>query len=806
MSCGPKDAVRRKRPQLWKIGDWEIQIELQQALYLPNMGPCNFYLFPKLKIPLKRKKFAGKEEIKRRVSTYCLISVQPVSPQRKHYRHHNNYQPSRTRRQVFFRDWTNYGSVGNYDLDYNNKNSTTRRYSEPSWSNYNIETENFNNRKNVIHEPEYNNLNLNRRLTFEEDSYQPRLSGLHTRSSYLSSENNLRYPSAAYSRSNMQIWRPDMSSRTRYSKISPEFVEHVDEDESARLLSRDTIATISETLGAINTVGRYLVNYTRGNVVPGDRLDMQHTSVTTSEEDLPGAIYTISKNVLGRNVTDSIAPLVRGLPPLVTGSGKAPVTDQSGSPRPCTTPSGGPGFCDDLSNCPQLLLNLGNLRSSICFKSLFVPGVCCPKRSGVGDNFGIFDVTTDHPLVHTTTTSTTRRPQPIVQPTLPPLQPSPSPVQPVLSATSVPLLISNKPVTSSPNSLFTEDNKDNKLDVDSTNLLSFKYRKMNGESKSIDSDESNELYNDDSFEDEEDDDDDDVGDQDEDDDLSSELNFYQERKKTRKKEINNSFDEEYDEELKDCGQPEVAKFRVVGGDEALPGRWPWMAAIFLHGPRRTEFWCGGSLIGPKHILTAAHCTRDTRQRPFNARQFTVRLGDVDLRRDDEPSSPQTYHVSEVRAHPRFSRVGFYNDIAVMVLERPVRRSRYVIPVCLPPHRLRDDTFIGQNPTVVGWGTTYYGGKESTIQRQVALPVWKNEECDRTYFQPITENFICAGYKEGGKDACQGDSGGPLMLKKDNHWMQIGIVSFGNKCGEPGYPGVYTRVTQYLDWIDANMVT
>ncbi|KAJ1521036.1 hypothetical protein ONE63_002747 [Megalurothrips usitatus] len=455
---------------------------------------------------------------------------------------------------------------------------------------------------------------------------------------------------------------------------------------------RQTLAAISETLGAINTVGRYIVNYTRGDgggsgggggggvgltttllgtpTVLSDGTEHEDQRRPGRSDDLPSAIYTISKNVLGRNVTDQIAPLVRvvGAPLVTMTTGKvvtdhhgqrpastilrpvsvstqlAPVRLTTAAPaaltttttttsreppggvRPCTTPDGSTGVCDDLSTCPQLLLDLANLRQSICFKSLFVPG------------------------------------------------------------------------------------------------------------------------------------------------------------------------------------PEVPKFRVVGGDEALPGRWPWMAAIFLHGPRRTEFWCGGSLISSKHVLTAAHCTRDTRQRPFSARQFTVRLGDVDLKREDEPSSPVTHQVVEVRAHPQFSRVGFYNDIAVLVLDRPVRRSKYVIPVCLPTARMRTDTFAGARPTVVGWGTTYYGGKESTVQRQAELPVWRNEDCNRAYFQPITENFICAGYSEGGKDACQGDSGGPLMLRREGHWYQVGIVSFGNKCGEPGYPGVYTRVTRYDDWIHDNTIT
>nr|CAD7458760.1 unnamed protein product [Timema tahoe] len=518
--------------------------------------------------------------------------------------------------------------------------------------------------------------------------------------------------------------------------------QNFDVDGSARHLTGETIATISETLGAINTVGRYLVNFTRGGRIElddGDRVDTPEASPRPNE-DLPGALYTISKNVLGRNVTDTIAPLVReALPPLVTlSSGKVVLDtgDGEGGGRACTTPAGGQGLCDDLSTCPQLLFDLGNLRQSICFKKLFVPGVCCPKRTDVYVTESPRPTTTTRrPVIIVTnpsTTTTTRRPPTTTKPVVV-VNPGPRPtveVSPGIGPTV----------------------------------------EMDGE----------------------------------------------------------------------CGQPEIPGFRVVGGEESVPGKWPWMAAIFLHGPKRTEFWCGGSLISSRHVLTAAHCTRDTRQRPFSARQFTVRLGDVDLSRDDEPSSPQTYHVTEVRAHPKFSRVGFYNDIAVMVLDRPSRRSRFVIPLCLPPQRYQRDQFVGQRPTVVGWGTTYYGnetklqrkglnplgkglaegrlmtfsavilfrnfgGKESTVQRQAELPVWRNDDCDRTYFQPITSNFICAGYAEGGKDACQGDSGGPLMLQREASWMQIGVVSFGNKCGEPGYPGVYTRVTEYVDWIKENMV-
>uniref|UniRef100_A0A2A4JQ92 Peptidase S1 domain-containing protein n=1 Tax=Heliothis virescens TaxID=7102 RepID=A0A2A4JQ92_HELVI len=505
-----------------------------------------------------------------------------------------------------------------------------------------------------------------------------------------------------------------------------------------RLLSDSAFTRISETLGAINTVGHYLVD------MVSDSHEINETDPNLQQ--LPQALYTISKNVLGRNVTDKIAPIVKKALPKVLPD--APITKIATADRVdddakyCTTPEGEEGICEDLSNCPQLLLNLVNLRESLCFKDLFVPGVCCPKDAIVPI------VQSEKPIVASTSKPTylvpvtTQKPKPVTTK-------KPSAVLVLTTKKPKPASTTKRPATTTRRPATTSRRPPSTTTVTTPRTLPT-------------------------------------------------TSYY-----TVAPPVIHNFSNIVD--IDDCGQREDEGGRIVGGTEAKPGAWPWMAAIYLHGSKRREFWCGGTLVGKKHVLTAAHCTRDSKQRPFPARQFSVRLGDVDLAREDEPSRPVTLRVTAVRAHDQFSRVGFYNDIAILVLSENVQKSKYVIPICLPHGELTRQTFDGSVATVVGWGTTRYGGGESSKQLEAKLPVWRNEDCDRAYFQPITDTFLCAGYARGGVDACQGDSGGPLMLQINGRWMQIGVVSFGNKCGEPGYPGVYTRVTHYSNWLQQNLI-
>ncbi|XP_076389576.1 transmembrane protease serine 9-like [Megachile rotundata] len=254
----------------------------------------------------------------------------------------------------------------------------------------------------------------------------------------------------------------------------------------------------------------------------------------------------------------------------------------------------------------------------------------------------------------------------------------------------------------------------------------------------------------------------------------------------------------------DCGFSSIQHQRVVGGVPAEPGAWPWLAALGYenkNNPSQPKWLCGGSLISARHVLTAAHCIRND--------LYTVRIGDLDLYSDNDGVQPVQLGIDKVTVHPQYSTSSTVNDIAIIRLNNDVQFSEHVRPICLPVGpSLRNNNFVRAYPFIAGWGSLAPKGASSAVLMEAQVPVVTNAACKDAYsrFQAavIDDRVLCAGYARGGKDACQGDSGGPLMLPQRQHFFQIGVVSYGYKCALPGYPGVYTRVTDFLDFIISAM--
>ncbi|KAL6422449.1 hypothetical protein ACFW04_010628 [Cataglyphis niger] len=231
--------------------------------------------------------------------------------------------------------------------------------------------------------------------------------------------------------------------------------------------------------------------------------------------------------------------------------------------------------------------------------------------------------------------------------------------------------------------------------------------------------------------------------------------------------------------------------RIVGGRPTLPYRYPWIARLVYDG----RFHCGASLLNNDYVITAAHCVRR-----FMWFMIKVTFGEHD-RCLEKPT--ETRYVVRVMTGD-FSFLNFDNDIALLRLNERVPLSDTIRPICLPS--LLDNEYIGINAIASGWGTLKEDGKPSCLLQEVEVPVMSLQECRNTSYSPrmISDNMLCAGYLEGKKDSCQGDSGGPLVTEReDKKYELIGVVSWGNGCARPGYPGVYTRVTRYMDWILKN---
>ncbi|XP_021946176.1 spaetzle-processing enzyme [Folsomia candida] len=302
--------------------------------------------------------------------------------------------------------------------------------------------------------------------------------------------------------------------------------------------------------------------------------------------------------------------------------------------------------------------------------------------------------------------------------------------------------------------------------------------------------------------------------------------------------------------LDECGLSAIdTSLRIVGGKNAEHGAYPWMARIGYQSldTGDIEFYCGGTVISNKYILTAAHCSEEVDKTELKV--AVIRLGEynanseLDCSPDSAPevncSRAVDFPIEKIIHHPGYSLENKTNDIELIRVKGIIPfDTPFVKPVCLPfvteygieSSYIREDVedkdqFVGKKGVVTGWGRIKWNKVDgSDILQEIKLPIVSNNECQRNYSTKIQlwDKQMCAGGLVA-EDSCGGDSGSPILIPipmkvsiQSRHsakfstkfrpkYFQLGVVSFGpTHCGVGGLPGVYTRIAAYKNWILENM--
>ncbi|XP_005523859.1 PREDICTED: trypsin I-P1-like [Pseudopodoces humilis] len=223
--------------------------------------------------------------------------------------------------------------------------------------------------------------------------------------------------------------------------------------------------------------------------------------------------------------------------------------------------------------------------------------------------------------------------------------------------------------------------------------------------------------------------------------------------------------------------------KIVGGYTCAEHSVPYQVSL-----NSGYHFCGGSLISSQWVLSAAHCYKS---------RIQVQLGKHNLELTE--STEQFINSTKVIRHPGFSAQNADSDIMLIKLATPAQLNKAVQTVPLPTSCVA----TGTTCLISGWGNTLSNGIEYPDELQcLDAPVLSAAECSNAYPGQITKNMMCVGFLEGGKDSCQEDSGGPVVC---NGQLQ-GIVSWGIGCAEKGHPGVYTKVCNYISWIQSTVAS